>query len=142
MSQNGAMREPWPEHEGDLLFSDVRWNGRPRSKGDLWVTGAGIIWRRGRPAIRWRDVEAFDVLRVGQWETEGGRSLYVRDEDDPRTLPSDVVGAVDAVIAARYRGVHTHLIVETRRDVHVFTSRERYKQVCRELEPAIRYFAV
>jgi hypothetical protein len=142
VTHNGVVDAPWTEEDGDVLLRSVRWNGRPRLKGDLWVTHDGLDWRRGRAAIRWRDVVTFDVLRVGTWETEGGRSLYVRDVGDPRTLPFDVVGAIDAVIAARYRGMHSHLIVETRRSIHIFTSGERHKRTCQGLRPAVDYFAV
>jgi hypothetical protein len=136
------VRRRWDEPGEEVLFRSVRWNGKPRAKGDLWVTPDGFDWRKGKASIGWRDVVGFDVLRVGTWETEGGRSLTARDEDDPRMLDADVVGALDAVVAAGYRGMHTHLIVETRRDVHVFTSDQRYRTVCRVMQPAIRFYAV
>jgi hypothetical protein len=132
----------WDAAGGDVLFRNVRWNGRPRLKGDLWVTAEGFNWRKGKAAVRWERVLAFDVMRVGKWKTEGGRSLYFRGADDPRMLDHDVVGAIDAVDATGYRGMNSHLIVETRRSVDVFTSTERYKRVCTVMRPAISYFAV
>jgi hypothetical protein len=137
-----AVERVWDEEDGEILFRHVRWNGKPRATGDLWVTADGFDWRRGKATVGWRDVEAFDVLRAGTWETEGGRSLSMRDGDDPRMLGSDVIGALDSVAAARYRGARTHLIVETRRHVHVFTSGERVKRVRQVLLPAIHFYAV
>jgi hypothetical protein len=132
----------WDAADGDVVFRKVRWNGRPRLQGDLWVTVQGLNWRKGKASVPWERVVAFDVMRVGTWETEGGRSLHRRRDDDPRRLHHDVVGAIDAVDAAGYRGMRSLLIVETRRSVDIFTSAERYKRVCTAVRPAIAYFAV
>ena len=136
------MHEVWNGTDGDVLFRKVRWNGRPRARGDLWVTADGFTWRRGKIMIQWRHVVGFDVVKVGRWDTAGGRSLSVRREDDPRMLDLDVVGAIEDAVATGHRGMNTHLVVETRRDVHVFTSGERYKRVCAAMAPAISYFGV
>jgi hypothetical protein len=134
------VHDAWTDAPGEFELRKVRWNGRPRARGDLRVTGQGFDWRSGKVRIPWDDVLCFDVMRVGRWETAGGRSLSVRGDDDPRVLDHEVIGAVDGVIAAGYRRMDSYLIVETDYAIDIFTTAAKYRTVCTRLRFAIDHF--